>query len=67
MMQPYNVTRILTPQVTLDMEAYKAYSPVFMSYVPMPLIVSEALHSKTFRTSFAIAYGYAYPATTSFA
>ncbi|KAG8220677.1 OPT oligopeptide transporter protein-domain-containing protein [Butyriboletus roseoflavus] len=30
-MHPYNVTRILTPQVTLDMNAYKSYSPVFMS------------------------------------
>ncbi|KAF8553156.1 small oligopeptide transporter [Imleria badia] len=30
-MQPYNVTRILTPEVTLDMEAFKLYSPLFMS------------------------------------
>lgn len=27
----YNTTRILTPQFTLDLEAYKAYSPLFLS------------------------------------
>lgn len=27
----YNVSRIMTPQVTLDVEAYKAYSPIFLS------------------------------------
>lgn len=65
MMQPYNVSRILTPEVTLDMQAYNSYSPLFMSYVPiLPLVVSEALHSRTFRTCFAISYGYVYPATT---
>ncbi|KAH7884149.1 OPT oligopeptide transporter protein-domain-containing protein [Phlebopus sp. FC_14] len=31
MMEPYNVTRILTPEVTLDMDAFQAYSPLFMS------------------------------------
>lgn len=31
-MQPYNVTRILTPDVRLDMDAYIGYSRVFMSY-----------------------------------
>ncbi|KAG6373226.1 OPT oligopeptide transporter [Boletus reticuloceps] len=31
MKQPYNVTRILTPEVTLDMEAYRSYSPLYMS------------------------------------
>ncbi|KAI4601885.1 hypothetical protein KJ359_010751 [Pestalotiopsis sp. 9143b] len=28
---PYNTTRILTPQLTLDEEAYKNYSPLFIS------------------------------------
>ncbi|KAG9097157.1 hypothetical protein FRC06_007884 [Ceratobasidium sp. 370] len=28
---PYNVTRILTPESTLDLEAYKSYSPLFLS------------------------------------
>ncbi|KAF8841357.1 small oligopeptide transporter [Paxillus ammoniavirescens] len=31
MMQPYNVSRILSPQLTLDMQAYESYSPLFMS------------------------------------
>jgi hypothetical protein len=29
----YNVTRILTPESTLDVAAYKEYSPLFLSYV----------------------------------
>ena len=28
---PYNVTRVLTPEFTLDAEAYAAYSPLFLS------------------------------------
>jgi hypothetical protein len=28
----YNVSRILTPHGTLDEEAYKQYSPLFLSY-----------------------------------
>jgi len=27
----YNITRILTPESTLDLDAYKAYSPLFLS------------------------------------
>jgi len=27
----YNVSRIMTPELTLDLEAYKAYSPLFLS------------------------------------
>ncbi|GLB36767.1 putative oligopeptide transporter [Lyophyllum shimeji] len=30
-MQPYNVTRILKPDSTIDIEAYHAYSPLFIS------------------------------------
>lgn len=29
--QPYNVTKILTPQYTLDVNKYKEYSPLYMS------------------------------------
>lgn len=29
---PYNTSRILTPELTLDEEAYKNYSPLFMRY-----------------------------------
>lgn len=28
---PYNVSAILTPESTLDVDAYKAYSPIFIS------------------------------------
>ena len=28
---PYNVSRILTPQITIDIEKYKQYSPLFLS------------------------------------
>jgi hypothetical protein len=31
--QEYNVSRILTREATLDLEAYQGYSPVFISYV----------------------------------
>ncbi len=27
----YNVTRILTPESTIDLEAYHSYSPLFLS------------------------------------
>lgn len=29
----YNVSRVLTPQFTLDEQAYKDYSPLFLRYV----------------------------------
>ena len=61
MMQPYNVTRILTPEATLDTEAYRSYSPLFMSYVSLFFAVSDPLHLRTSRTCFAVAYGYVYP------
>jgi OPT oligopeptide transporter protein len=28
---PYNVSRIITPQYTLDLQGYKQYSPIFLS------------------------------------
>ena len=31
--QPYNTSRILTADYTLDEEAYKKYSPLFIRYV----------------------------------
>lgn len=30
----YNVSKILTVNATLDFEAYKAYSPLYLPYVP---------------------------------
>lgn len=32
--KPYNVSRILTPEFTLDLEAYQNYSPLFLRSVP---------------------------------
>jgi hypothetical protein len=31
-MQTYNVTRILTPESTFDLQAYLDYSPLFLSW-----------------------------------
>ncbi|KAF9221234.1 small oligopeptide transporter [Gyrodon lividus] len=53
MMQPYNVSRILSPQVTLNMEAYESYSPLFMSacfavsygYTEHPTAVATLVHA----------------------
>jgi hypothetical protein len=39
----YNVSRILTPQSTLDEEAYKQYSPLFLSYVVVTFLLSLGL------------------------
>ena len=32
-MKSYNVTRILKPDATIDLDAYHSYSPLFLSYV----------------------------------
>ena len=52
-MQPYNVTRILTPDLTLDVEAYESYSPLYMSYVflsfPLEVSTSERLQDRSRR------------------
>jgi hypothetical protein len=42
----YNVSRILTPEFTLDEEAYKSYSPLFMRY-RQPTVPPGRLHSLT--------------------
>ena len=36
--QTYNVSAILTPEGTLDIEKYKQYSPLFISYVRVPFM-----------------------------
>jgi hypothetical protein len=33
----YDVSRILTADFTLDVEAYNKYSPLFLRYAPLPL------------------------------
>lgn len=37
---PYDTSRILTPDFTLDEEAYKNYSPLFIRCVPSPYSVN---------------------------
>jgi hypothetical protein len=36
----YDVSRILTPEATLDEAAYEQYSPLFLSYVVVTLSLS---------------------------
>lgn len=41
----YNVSRILTSQFTLDEEAYKAYSPIFIRFdIPISFARILSLH-----------------------
>lgn len=37
----YDVPRILTPEFTLDEEAYKSYSPLFIRFDPSRRILFE--------------------------
>ncbi|KAI9572533.1 OPT oligopeptide transporter protein-domain-containing protein [Boletus coccyginus] len=55
-MQPYNVTRILTPDLTLNMEAYESYSPLYMSYVLLFffLLILQPLHLNIIRTAVLV-------------
>ena len=59
----YNVSRILTPQSTLDEEAYKQYSPLFLSYVFVTFLFSFGLISRS--ASFAMAYGLSFATITA--
>ena len=38
---PYNVTRIINSDASLNLEEYKNYSPLFLSYVPRPVSPSS--------------------------
>jgi hypothetical protein len=40
----YNVSKILTPQSTFDENAYKQYSPLFLSYAAMSLSLLSRAH-----------------------
>ncbi|SRR6266702_1072768 len=51
----YNVSRILTPQATLDEEEYKRYSPLFLSYALIRLLYCRIVMRSS--ASFAISYG----------
>lgn len=59
----YNVTRILTPQSTLDEAAYKEYSPLFLSYVVVTL--SFVIDLSGCSASFAMAYGLSFATITA--
>ncbi len=60
----YNVTRILTPESTLDVAAYKGYSPLFLSYVVV--LCSFFRHGlDECSASFAVAYGMSFASITA--
>jgi hypothetical protein len=59
----YNVSRILTPQSTLDEEAYKQYSPLFLSYVVVTFSFFPGLIGCS--ASFAMAYGLSFATITA--
>lgn len=59
----YNVSRILAPQATLDEEAYKLYSPLFLSYAPIRLLDCQILMGSS--TSFAMSYGTSFASITA--
>ena len=59
----YNVSRILAPRATLDEEAYKQYSPLFLSYASIwPLYCRMLMGSST---SFAMSYGTSFASITA--
>lgn len=43
--QRYDINRVLTPDFTLDEEAYKNYSPLFIRLVPV--LETNACHTHT--------------------
>lgn len=59
----YNVSRILTPQSTLDEEEYGRYSPLFLSYVDFTF--SFYLFDFLYRASFAMSYGLSFATITA--
>jgi hypothetical protein len=59
----YNVSRILTPQSTLDEEAYKQYSPLFLSFVVVTFSFSHEFIECS--ASFAMAYGLSFATITA--
>jgi hypothetical protein len=63
----YNVTRILTPELTLDLEVYKAYSPLFLLYVRRFSSYSSLIIKSfsNFSTVFALSYGLSFASITA--
>jgi len=42
--QPYVLERIMNSKVTIEVEAYQSYSPVYLSYVPWAPILTATYH-----------------------
>ena len=61
----YEVNRVLNEDGTFNLEQYKAYSPLFLSFVSLVRRASQLLVTPTFRTSFAIAYGLSFASITA--
>ena len=59
----YDINRILTPDFTLDEEAYKNYSPLFIRSVFATR--SRSLTLTSCSTTFALAYGASFAAISS--
>lgn len=61
----YNVTKILTPEMTLDVDKYKAYSPLYLPFVFSMIIISEVELIEIDRTAFAVSYGLSFASITA--
>jgi hypothetical protein len=60
----YNVNLILKDDTTLDLEKYKAYSPLYLPLVDSLFLSSPHLNLG-FRTAFAVAYGLSFASITA--
>lgn len=67
--KPYNLTRILNADSTFNHEAYKAYSPLFLSYASFFAATSQRCiltdRTATISATFAISYGLAFASITA--
>ena len=63
--QEYEVGRVLNEDGTFDLEQYKAYSPLFLSCVPLIRRTSLLSMTPASSTSFAIAYGLSFASITA--
>ena len=61
----YQAWRVLNQDGTFNLEQYKAYSPLFLSFVPLVRCTPLLSVTPTFSTSFAIAYGLSFASITA--
>jgi len=61
----YQVQRVLNENGTFNLEQYKAYSPLFLSYVLALRRPSRLSMTSASSTSFAIAYGLSFASITA--